>query len=66
MTTARSGNRIWRKSSFTNTSECVELAWPEDEAAVRDSKNTEPTLVFERARMAAFLAAAGKGGFAPR
>jgi len=47
----------WRKSSFTNTSDCVELAWPEGEAAVRDSKNTGPNLVFERSRLVAFLAA---------
>lgn len=46
---------VWRKSTFTDTGECVELAWPEGEAAVRDSKNTEPTLVFDRSRVAALV-----------
>lgn len=65
MSTPRTGSLIWRKSSFTDTSECVELAWPDGEAAMRDSKNTEPTLVFERARVAAFVAGTKAGAFRP-
>ncbi len=47
----------WRKSSFSNTGDCVELT----PTAVRDSKNRSgPTLRF--ASLAGFLAAARSGG----
>jgi hypothetical protein len=29
----------WRKSSFSNPTNCVEVAWPAVSVAVRDSKN---------------------------
>jgi hypothetical protein len=40
----------WRKSSFsTNGADCVEVAWPHTDVAVRDSKNVSgPTLAFPR------------------
>jgi Domain of unknown function (DUF397) len=31
----------WRKSSFTEQTDCVELAWPATGVAVRDSKHPE-------------------------
>ena len=35
----------WKKSSHSNPTDCVELAWHAEGAAVRDSKNpTGPTL----------------------
>lgn len=42
---------VWRKSSFSGSNGgCVEVAWPEQDTAVRDSKNTDgPTLTFPRA-----------------
>ncbi|HEY0453637.1 DUF397 domain-containing protein [Actinophytocola sp.] len=63
MSTPRSGILTWRKSTFTDTHDCVELAWPDGEAAMRDSKNTEPTLVFDRARVAAFVVRVKSGAF---
>ena len=37
----------WRKSSFSNPTDCVEVAWPVGSVAVRDSKNPEgPALRF--------------------
>lgn len=45
----------WRKSSRTNTANCVELAWP---AAIRDSKHPAPTL---SAALAPFIVAAKSG-----
>lgn len=48
----------WRKSSFSGSTggNCVEVAWPTRQVAIRDSKNsTGPTLAFPRAGWAAFL-----------
>jgi uncharacterized protein DUF397 len=47
----------WRKSSFTNPTDCVELAWPPGAAAVRDSKDTAgPILRFDRVALTTFIA----------
>ncbi|KAA2258759.1 DUF397 domain-containing protein [Solihabitans fulvus] len=49
---------VWRKSSRsgTNTAECVEVAFPPEAVAVRDSKNPDgPRLTFPRTAFAAFL-----------
>jgi hypothetical protein len=47
---------IWRKSTFSDTNNCVEVAWPSLSAAVRDSKNPAgPTLTFTRPALAAFV-----------
>ncbi|WP_367115287.1 DUF397 domain-containing protein [Actinophytocola sp.] len=49
----------WRKSSHSDPNECVELAWPAEGGAVRDSKNADgPTLLFSRPGLAALVTAA--------
>jgi hypothetical protein len=50
----------WRKSSRSNPTDCVELAWPSDAFALRDSKNPAPILHFPRPQLAAFVAALPK------
>jgi hypothetical protein len=53
---------IWRKSSFTHPNDCVEVAWPTESVALRDSKNaTGPMLTFGRAEFAYFSAEAQAG-----
>lgn len=53
----------WKKTSFSGQTECVELAWPADGIAVRDSKNaTGPTLRLDHARFAGFLAHVRESG----
>ena len=46
----------WRKSSYTgSTGNCVEVAWPEEQVAVRDSKQPAgPTLNFPISAWRAF------------
>lgn len=52
---------VWRKSTFSTPTECVELAWPGDAAAVRDSKNpASPVLIFEREPFSRFVARLGR------
>ena len=50
----------WRKSSYSNDSAggaCVEIAFPAQVVAVRDSKNTSgPTLAFPTVSWVAFRA----------
>jgi Domain of unknown function (DUF397) len=66
----------WRKSSYSNTGGCVELAWRKsslsqtDEcvelarSAARDSKNVfGPTLTFEPDQLGEFIAGAKAGRF---
>ncbi|HEX4724871.1 MAG TPA: DUF397 domain-containing protein [Pseudonocardiaceae bacterium] len=38
----------WRKSSYSSAEgECVEIGWPDEAVAVRDSKNPDgPTITF--------------------
>ena len=59
----------WRKSSRSQTSNCVEVApLPTGRTAValRDSKDpTGPVLVFDRAGWLGFLAGTKNGQFAP-
>ena len=47
----------WRKSSFSGTeTDCVELAWPANGVAVRDSKNpTGPVLLLGEGARAALI-----------
>ena len=47
----------WRKSSYSaGANGCVEIRWPEDGVAVRDSKNPAgPVLSFSTADWRAFL-----------
>lgn len=48
---------VWRKSSYTgDQGNCVEVAWPNQEVAVRDSKQPAgPTLAFPASTWHAFL-----------
>ena len=48
----------WRKSSFSDPNNCIELAWPPTGAALRDSKDPAPILHFPRPHLATFLKAA--------
>ena len=43
----------WRKSSYSDPTDCVEIAWP---GTIRDSKNPDgPMLSFARPRLAALI-----------
>ena len=55
----------WKKSSRSgSTSDCVELAQPPGDVAVRDSKNPDgPTLAFRRGEAQAFLTGVKNGRF---
>jgi hypothetical protein len=57
MRSAQPQSSSWRKSSWSNPTNCVELAWPTAGGAVRDSKNSDgPTLVFDRAGLTGLVA----------
>lgn len=54
----------WRKSSYSNSGNCVEIAEPGAGVAVRDSKNpTGPALQFTADAWSAFLADVHSGAF---
>jgi hypothetical protein len=59
MSTPNLASLTWRKSSFSDESNCVELAL----SAVRDSKNPGPILNLEGADLPGFIAAAKAGAF---
>ncbi|HEX4723960.1 MAG TPA: DUF397 domain-containing protein [Pseudonocardiaceae bacterium] len=48
---------VWRKSSYSgDNGNCVEVAWPDQQVAVRDSKQkTSPELTFPTAAWHTFL-----------
>jgi hypothetical protein len=48
---------VWRKSSYSaDQGDCVEVAWPDRDVAVRDSKQPAgPTLAFPTRTWQAFL-----------
>lgn len=55
---------IWRKSSFSNNGECVELADFGDGIGVRDSKDPDGAhLQFTRSELAAFIEGVKAGEF---
>ena len=56
---------VWRKSTFSGTNGCVEVAFIEDDqVAVRDSKRRGgPVLVFTAHEWQAFLSGARAGEF---
>jgi hypothetical protein len=55
---------VWRKSSFSQTNGCVEVADAGEIVAVRDSKNARgPILIFNRKEWAAFLSGVKNGEF---
>jgi hypothetical protein len=54
----------WRRSSFCNSSTCVEIAFSDSHVAMRDGKHRDRhTLIFTKAEWRAFLDAARKGEF---
>jgi hypothetical protein len=54
----------WRKSSYSGTNGCVEVALADDEIAVRDSKNPAgPVLLFTGHEWQAFVAGIEAGEF---
>jgi hypothetical protein len=54
----------WRKSTYSSASGCVEVAFLEDQIAVRDSKDRNgPVLVFTLGEWAAFLSGVRSGEF---
>lgn len=53
MTNRELARHDWRTSSFTNDEECVELSWPSERPAVRDSKNpTGPCSILDESSSA--------------
>ena len=57
MRTAQPRSLSWRKSSWSDPTNCVELAWPASAGAVRDSKNVNgPMLVLDRTSLTGFVA----------
>ena len=64
MSAGRPESMSWRKSSWSETNNCVELAWPAVGGAVRDSKNaTGPILTFGEAGLARLVTDAKAGTF---
>ncbi|MQA05007.1 MAG: DUF397 domain-containing protein [Streptosporangiales bacterium] len=58
-------NATWRKSSFSNPHNCVEVALIAGGVAVRDSTNPQgDPLVFDNAEWRAFVRGAAAGEFA--
>jgi Domain of unknown function (DUF397) len=61
---AACGGLSWRKSTWSGTGNCVEVAWSGTNRLVRDSKDpTGPVLVFTKPEWHAFLAGAKAGQF---
>lgn len=57
MRTVQPQSLSWRKSSWSDPTNCVELAWPSSAAAVRDSKNTDgPVLLLDRTAVTGLVA----------
>jgi hypothetical protein len=55
---------VWRKSTFSGTNGCVEVAFVQGRVAVRDSKDRGgPVLVFTAHEWEAFLSGARSGEF---
>lgn len=56
----------WRKSSYSGSGGCLEVAFVGDAIAVRDSKDrTGPVLLFTRREWEAFTAGVRDGEFDP-
>jgi hypothetical protein len=54
----------WRKSSFSGTNGCIEVAFVGEQVAIRDSKDRSgPVLTFSSTEWEAFLAGARRGEF---
>jgi hypothetical protein len=60
----KGGNGGWRKSSFSGTTDCVEIMVVGDGVLLRDSKDTDgPALRFTHREWMAFLAGVSAGEF---
>jgi Domain of unknown function (DUF397) len=58
------GRAVWKKSSHSNASGCVEVAFVDGAIAVRDSKDPSgPTLIYTPAEWDAFLGGVRDGEF---
>lgn len=61
MRTAQPQSLSWRKSSWSDPTNCVELAWPEVAGAVRDSKNADgPVLLLDRVALTGLVSWASR------
>jgi Domain of unknown function (DUF397) len=57
-------NAVWRKSSYSSANGCVEVAFVDDQALIRDTKDRSgPVLAFSRHEWEAFLAAVRAGEY---
>jgi hypothetical protein len=64
MNTCDSAVAKWRKSSFSQNGDCVEIAFKDEEVLIRDSKRPgESVLVFTYSEWSAFLAGVRSGEF---
>jgi Domain of unknown function (DUF397) len=55
-------NAIWRKSSYSGSNGCVEVAFVDGDVAVRDSKDRQgPVLLFTPVEWDAFVAGVRDG-----
>jgi hypothetical protein len=55
---------VWRTSTYSNGTGCVEVAFADDQVGVRDSKDREgPALVFTASEWEAFIGGARAGEF---
>jgi hypothetical protein len=55
---------VWRKSTYSASNGCVEVAFVEGQVGVRDSKDREgPVLVFTAREWEAFIGGARDGEF---
>jgi Domain of unknown function (DUF397) len=53
---------IWQKSTYSNTNGCVELAFIDDQVAVRNSRDSSgPVLIFTSIEWNAFVCAVRDG-----
>lgn len=64
MTSCDSAVAKWRKSSFSQNGDCVEIAFKDEKVLVRDSKQPDESfLIFTSSEWSAFLAGVSNGEF---
>jgi hypothetical protein len=57
---------VWRKSTLSSTSNCIEVAMAQDRIAIRDSKDrTGPALVVDSTEWEAFVTEVREGKVDP-
>jgi hypothetical protein len=55
---------VWRKSTFSESNGCIEVAFVGEQVAIRDSKDRSgPVLTFSPTEWEAFLAGVRRGEF---